>query len=260
MVAEADKNKETPKPQEAAPAKPEKTGKSGWLKYVIFGGAGLVAVILIAVVTLILVGGGKSDSSTASEGQNQAVAEKTPPQADQTAHDSSLNNDSLAAALANDTSLSFLDQGKAALDAITTSLEALDQKPTEQELADEAAGMNAADSLKKLSWLKQEEARLTARADSLNAREKQMNVRESKIQQGIARLEQAESTRITKLAGLYDNMDATAVAKLLANLDDATVVALLPRMKPKNASNVLGLMPPARAAKLSKDMVTIAEN
>jgi len=31
-------------------------------------------------------------------------------------------------------------------------------------------------------------------------------------------------------------------------------------MKPKNASAVLALMPPARAAKLSQAMVSIAEN
>jgi flagellar motility protein MotE (MotC chaperone) len=55
-------------------------------------------------------------------------------------------------------------------------------------------------------------------------------------------------------------MDARTVANMMANLDDTTIVSLLPRMKQKNASQVLGLMPPQRAAKLSKQMIEVAEN
>ena len=63
-----------------------------------------------------------------------------------------------------------------------------------------------------------------------------------------------------KLAKLYDGMQAPAVAQLMANLDDNTIVQLLPKMNAKQASAVLALMPPQRAAKLSKQMMTIAEN
>jgi flagellar motility protein MotE (MotC chaperone) len=54
-------------------------------------------------------------------------------------------------------------------------------------------------------------------------------------------------------------MEPRAVAKLMANLDDETIVSILPRMKSKNASAVLALLPPQRGARLSKQMITIAE-
>jgi hypothetical protein len=38
------------------------------------------------------------------------------------------------------------------------------------------------------------------------------------------------------------------------------VIAILPKMKTKNASEVLQLLPAQRAARLSKQLITIAEN
>jgi flagellar motility protein MotE (MotC chaperone) len=76
----------------------------------------------------------------------------------------------------------------------------------------------------------------------------------------MAVIEKAESTRITQLAKLYDGMDARAVAQLMANLDDLTIVSILPRMKQQNAARVLQMIPAKRAARLSKKMMTIAEN
>jgi flagellar motility protein MotE (MotC chaperone) len=132
--------------------------------------------------------------------------------------------------------------------------------PGEEEIAGEEAGMTVEDSIEAVNWLEAEKAKLAERTNELDAREKQLNVLDSKVSQKITRLEQAESARISKLAKLYDGMEARSVARLIANLDDDTVVALLPRMKLKNASSVLALMPPVRAARLSKQMITIAEN
>lgn len=266
MAAEADKKKETPKPEEATQAKSEKSeksGKNGWLKYALFGGAGLVAVVVIAVATLFLVGGGKSEGTAESVPTSDSTAQASlPAKANdvKTPGDSATKAEDLEALVAKDTSLAFLDQNNMAVQTIVSNLDALDHAPTEADLAAAESTMSSGDSLAAVDWLSQEKAKLSAREKELDARDKDLKVRESKVLQGITRIEQAESTRTAKLAALYDGMDATAVAKLLANLDDETVVALLPRMKPKNASAVLALMPPARAAKLSKEMVTIAEN
>jgi flagellar motility protein MotE (MotC chaperone) len=272
MAAEADKKKETPKPEEAAQAQTEKSGKSGksgLVKYLLFGGIGLVAVVGIAFGTLFLVGGGSDAPATA-----ETPADSTAQTSDSTAHavkpaqakntptvgDSTTEAEDLAALVANDTSLAFLDPGKIAGETIVSNLEALDHSPAENDLTAAESSMTTKDSLAAVDWLSQEKTKLAEREKDLDTREKDIKVRESKIQQGITRIEQAESSRTAKLAGLYDGMDASAVAKLVANLDDETVVALLPRMKPKNASAVLALMPPARAAKLSQQMVSIAEN
>ncbi|HWR84161.1 MAG TPA: hypothetical protein VN285_12745, partial [Candidatus Deferrimicrobium sp.] len=80
------------------------------------------------------------------------------------------------------------------------------------------------------------------------------------VSKKILRLQRAESERITSLAKLYDGMEAKAVAKLMADLDDEIVVSILPRMKSKNASEVLQMLPPKRAAKLSREMLAIADN
>ena len=93
----------------------------------------------------------------------------------------------------------------------------------------------------------------------LDARQRELDITDKKVSQKLLKLEQAESTKISNLAKLYDGMDPRAVAKLIANLDDATVVSILPRMKLKNASTVLALMPAKRGARLSKKMITIAE-
>jgi flagellar motility protein MotE (MotC chaperone) len=140
------------------------------------------------------------------------------------------------------------------------NLDALDYVPGEEEMVGDETSMSVEDSIEAVNWLENEKTKLAEREKELDAREKKLNVLDAKVSQQIVKIEQAESARISKLAKLYDGMEARSVAKLIANLDDDTVVALLPRMKLKQASSVLALMPPIRAARLSKQMITIAEN
>ena len=156
--------------------------------------------------------------------------------------------------------MAFLEQDESVLEANMANLEVLDYVPGENELTEDQTSMSVEDSIEAVNWLENEKAKLAEREKELDAKEKRLNILDGKVSQKIVRIEQAESTRISKLAKLYDGMDARAVAKLIANLDDETVVSLLPRMKLKNASSVLALMPPPRAARLSKQMITIAEN
>ena len=133
--------------------------------------------------------------------------------------------------------------------------------PEDEELgAESESAMTVEDSVEKVKWFEEREADLKARETAVEKRARELDVLEKKVNQKILRLEQAESSRVTQLARLYDGMDARAVARLAANLDDNTMVSILPRMKPKNASAVLALMPAKRAAKLSKQLITIAEN
>jgi flagellar motility protein MotE (MotC chaperone) len=120
--------------------------------------------------------------------------------------------------------------------------------------------MSEEDSLAAVNWLKEEKARLTEREKDLERREKELQALDKKVSKKLLTLEQAESARIAELAKLYDGMDPRSVAKLMLNLDDETVVAILPRMKQKSAAQVLSLFSPERAARLSKKLITIAEN
>ena len=146
------------------------------------------------------------------------------------------------------------------MDNIMANLEFLDYEPTAQEVgAEEAATMSVEDSIEQTNWIKDEKKRLAEKESELEKRERELEALNREVTQKLTKLDQAESTRVSNLARLYDSMDARSVAKLVANLDDHTVVSILPRMKTKNASSVLALMPAKRAARLSKQMITISE-
>jgi flagellar motility protein MotE (MotC chaperone) len=247
---DAEKTKQESQPEEAKKAK-----SGGMIRYILFGAIGLAAVLVIAFGTLMFLGGDStaeapSDEAAAVTDHRQDAADNSHPAGDPQI-DEEFNEDSL---------LAFLEEDATVLEEIMANLEALDYVPGKDELSGQETGMSVEDSIEAVNWLENEKKKLAEREKELNAREKKLNVREAKVSQQVLKIEQAESARIAKLAKLYDGMESRAVAKLVANLDDNTVVALLPRMKLKKASAVLALMPPARAARLSKQMITIADN
>jgi len=126
---------------------------------------------------------------------------------------------------------------------------------------DEAGlGLNPQDSVDTLSWIEKEMADLTVEKNAIAMQRKELEAMQYKIDQGLIKIEQAESSRMIKLARLYDGMKANEVTKLFANLSDEMIVSILPRMKAANASKILGLMPPKRAARLSTEMVSVLED
>lgn len=254
MAKEADKNNEVDKPEDGDQAKtPSKFG--GMIKYAIYGVVGLVAVVGIAFGTLLLLGDETAEAPSEEYYEDEATYEDDAAQT----HGETADSESKPMSF-EDSIIAAMEQDESVLDAIMANLEVLDYVPGDEELGIEETGMSVEDSTEAVHWLDAENAKLAERESAVEAREKELNVLDAKVSQKIARIEQAESTRISKLAKLYDGMEARSVAKLIANLDDNTVVSLLPRMKLKNASEVLSLMPPIRGARLSKQMITIAEN
>lgn len=248
---EAEKNEQAT--EETQPKSKSKLG--GLIKYAIFGVVGIVAVVGIALGTLMLVGGDQKAASA-------DAAQTSDAHADGQATNNSHAVDSSAAHASDmteeDSILATLQEDESVIENIMKNLEVLDYKPTDAEMAG-PVGMSAEDSLSELSWIETEKAALKEREKGLTKREKELERLNLQVTQKLTRLEQAESVKIAQLAKLYDGMESRSVAKLIANLDDNTVVSILPRMKLKNASQVLSLMPAARAAKLSKQMITIAE-
>ncbi len=249
MADEAQTTDDAQKPTEDATKEATKDG--GMMKMIIFAAVGLVAVMGITVVILMFMGG-------------DAPAEV--PSEDPHATQSSTSNEETGSAdlheeaqSAEDSIMALLEADDSVIEEIMKNLEALDYEPAELEMAAEQEGMSVEDSLEEVNWLEKEKAALASRQSALDKRQKELEALDRSVSQKLTTLEQAESTRISQLARLYDSMDPRSVVKLAANLDDATVVSLLPRMKAKNASQVLALMPPKRAARLSKQMITIAE-
>jgi flagellar motility protein MotE (MotC chaperone) len=267
--------------EEQAPAPDSAESRLGGLKkYGLFGGIG-VAVIAIAVALVFMFAGGEETAQEegADPGHETAVAEKAATadepeehqepgdrESGETGHETSGEGveDELSAEEVDNLDFLIDESDQSVIDQITASLEFLDYDPDSDVLSDleaeEGSGMSVEDSMEAVNWLVQEKAALSEREASLEKREKDLERLDQEVQRKILIVEQAESNRISKLAKLYDGMDPRSVTRLMANLDDATVVSVISRMKQKNPTQVLALLSPKRAARLSKMMITIAEN
>jgi flagellar motility protein MotE (MotC chaperone) len=122
------------------------------------------------------------------------------------------------------------------------------------------AMMSAQDSIDTLNWIEKKMLKLDNENKELDKKRKELAKLERRIDKSMIKIEQAESSRIIKLARLYDGMKAIEVSKLFMNLPDDIVVAIMPRMKPANAGKIMALMPPKRAARISTQMITVLED
>jgi flagellar motility protein MotE (MotC chaperone) len=264
---------------EMSPADKGPKKKSGLIKYIIFGAAGLVAISVVAVGTVFLLGGRIHKPSEAAISGADSVAvhdslkKEVPPtkaeQAVKSEHDTTTGGSAASAEHAEALPADSLQRTIDSLTATDTSilaevnrnLAALDYDPTKDSSAKPTTiVMTAKDSLAAVSWLDKEKEKLRDKEKALNVREVQLNKLDAELSKKMIKIEQVTTAKIADLAKLYDGMDSKAVAAMMASLDDTTIVSVLPRMKQKNASIVLGLMPPARAASISRQMIMVADN
>lgn len=276
----------------------EASGKPGLfgnkMMLLIVGLGGLVVVLSLTLVVVMFVM--KDDAATdvpAEPAQTEAAAEhhEDTPAAEEAAAETKDPHEAEMEALVAEQDDALIPQlteeEMAALDAMTSpgSGESvgedrgtqmtkimdhladikLDSAEIAAALGEEVESFNPAqkarqDSIRIMEWIKKQKAEIASRASDLDQRENELKQLERSVDKKITRIEQVESTRTGNLARLYDGMDAKAVANLMANLDDETVLAILPRMNTKNASAVLSLMPPRRAAVLSKALITLSED
>jgi flagellar motility protein MotE (MotC chaperone) len=251
----------TKKSEDAAEATTTKRGLL--MKYLLFGGIGLVAVVAITVALAVLLGGDETASPEALEARSDEPAADLSAAADSQDSAGDREPDSLAG-FEDDLDFLIDENDPELMELIQSSLEYLDYEPeptaSAEEETEDIAGMSREDSVEFMEWLEEEKAALSARESELRKRREELETLDEELSRKMAVIEKAESTRITQLAKLYNGMDARAVAQLMANLDDLTVVSILPRMKQQNAARVLQMIPAKRAARLSKKMMMIAEN
>lgn len=304
-MTEENKNNEVPTNDEANVEQAEPKKKSGLIKYIIFGVAGIAIIAIIAfgtamflkddVTTKVQNSGGeivaakdgetkkteqteaeaqeaeKSETTHNEETSEQAHKQESPKANEHKAEQKSqtTENETNHAEKPAEThqidepttdQYALSEEEQSAIDKIMDNLEFLDYQPAEGELPVDEAALTVEDSVKEVNWIKEEKARLEKWDKELSTREKELNKLQTIVDAKLAKLDQAETSRISQLAKLYDGMDARAVAQLLMNLDDDTVVSIIPRMKTQQASAVLQLIPSQRAARLSKQLITIAEN
>lgn len=63
------------------------------------------------------------------------------------------------------------------------------------------------------------------------------------------------SRQVGWVAKVYENMEPEQAVRILERMDDREVIALLRRMKQRQVASILALMPPDRAARLSKTLM-----
>jgi flagellar motility protein MotE (MotC chaperone) len=263
--------KKTEDQNNAAPEQAAETAtpkKSGLMMYIIIGVGGIVLAMGVVVGILMFTKEKPADSQAIAGADSTAVAtahEKTASSHESTSKDKHKQTTKSSDVELSDADLASLDStfpkdSSEILKEVADNLAYLDYHPSDNDLVDsQPIAMTPAESLEAVNWLEQEQKRLANKETDLVQREQQLNKLNSEVSKKITRIEQAETARIGTLAKMYDGMDPKSVAKLMADLDDETIVSILPRMKTANASSVLGLLPSPRAAKLSKQMITIAD-
>lgn len=246
-MSEAEKNKEAQQDGQNTEEK-SSSSKGGMMKIIMISGIAIVCIGVGVFVSLMLMGG---------EEASHPVEEGTKVNADST-HAETTHSDQIAEKHDEFDSLFFDENDPSVIEMIEQNLAALDWDPNEGMTNDDYA-MTTEDSIETVNWVDAEKKKLAKRENEVANREKELTNLDFSISKKILRIEQEESSRTSQLAKLYDGMDSRSVAQLMANLDDGTIVSILPKMKSKNASAVLQLLPPQRAARLSKQMITIAE-
>lgn len=226
-----DEIKETPQ-EVTAPAK-----KGGLMKWILLGLVFVVLTGAVAVGTVFIIG---VEEPVATDSTSDGEKEKSPTEAPE-------HSDAVV-------------QKDNSMDEMMKNLEILDYKPGPNELTTKDGSMIVQDSIDAATFIAQEKQRLAEWKNKIETRQKELDKIDRLVSAKLLKIEEVESAKVQQLAKLYDGMQAPAVAQLMANLDDNTIVQLLPKMNSKQASAVLALMPPQRAAKLSKQMMTIAEN
>jgi flagellar motility protein MotE (MotC chaperone) len=141
--------------------------------------------------------------------------------------------------------------------AIMKDLDYLFATPEQETAVD---GMTPQDSVDTLNWIQREMAKLNKKIAEAEKKQTELEALENRVNESLVKVDQAESARLVSLARLYDGMKPDEVGKLFANLSDDLIIELLPRMKPANASKILALLPPKRAAKISTSMITVLED
>jgi flagellar motility protein MotE (MotC chaperone) len=251
-------------PAEGAVQEPVKAKRS-LMPLLMLGGGGVALLALVVFGTLFLVRGkAKHADSADTKKETAAVVDSVhsaTPTEKSPATDKVAPTEKSAQTAAQPDSADLLPaqvDTAAAMAALSKTIEVMDEAHQASHAADSSTAYTE-DSVKEAGWVAKAREAISQKEEALNARAASLDKREKEISSKLIKLEQATSDRVTNLAKLYDGMEPASVAKLMANLDDPMVVSIIPRMKQKNASEVMSLLPPVRAAAISKQIITLAD-
>ena len=120
----------------------------------------------------------------------------------------------------------------------------------------EAAQQSGVDTLAVISELDQRRKEIAAEESKLRIERQELATLKSQVEQLLSQKKAIAGEKVLYMAKLLDGMKQEELAGLMAKLDDKTILAVLPSMKPLNASKVLALLPPERAAQITTQLLT----
>ncbi|MBI5867653.1 MAG: hypothetical protein HZB43_05090 [candidate division Zixibacteria bacterium] len=119
----------------------------------------------------------------------------------------------------------------------------------------EAAQKNGIDTISALSELDQRHKEIAAEEARLQAEMQELTALKAQVEQLLSQKKAIAGEKVLYLAKLLDGMKQDELGGLMAKLDDKTILAVLPSMKPANASKILAILPPDRAAQLTTQLL-----
>jgi len=135
--------------------------------------------------------------------------------------------------------------------------------PYYSEFGRAAAGMEEAardtsrvDTAAVLADLDRRRQELAVEAASVQAEKRELQRLKSEVERLLARQSGVANEKVLYMAKLLDGMKPEELTPLMTKLDNSTILAVLPNMKPQNASKVLALLPPERAAEIATQLLS----
>ncbi|MEW5701273.1 MAG: hypothetical protein AB1792_03490 [Candidatus Zixiibacteriota bacterium] len=122
----------------------------------------------------------------------------------------------------------------------------------------EAVGRDttAIDTDAALAELDQARRQLQIESARVQAEKQELHRLKAEVEQLLAKQNGIANEKVLYMAKLLDGMKPDELTPLMAKLDNGTILSVLPNMKPQNASKVLALLPPERAAEIATQLLT----
>ena len=116
------------------------------------------------------------------------------------------------------------------------------------------------DSVAKVAWYVQQKQEIEQQMSQLQIEKTQLQSLKSEVDALLQRKKALEEGNVTQMAKLYEGMATEEVVPILANLTDSQVSIMISKMKKQKASEILGKLPPERAAKITQYIISMSDN
>ena len=129
----------------------------------------------------------------------------------------------------------------------------------EESPTDSTENMTEKDSLEHLAWYEKQKHEIESEERKLEMKQRELENLQYKTMKLIEQRKNIEDANTIQMAKLFDSMKTDKIAEIMKNMSNEQVGSILMKMKKQNASKVLAAIPADRAAKITLQMINLAE-